>query len=135
MPNRAERLAEILRYRILAVSAENIVKTGLQRRRQRSVVSRPQLLHARGVRFLSHLQNIVALLQVEGVAHNVPAFFQGIPIFGARRILENFYVRDILAEKPETKRNAARHLKPPAKSRGSILPIIIIQSKILIDRS
>src|SRR5258708_3990641 len=134
MPNRAECFAEILRYRILAVTAENIVKAGLQRRRQRAVVSGPQFLHAGGAGFLGHLQNVVALLQIEGIAHNVPAFFQGIAILGARRVFQNLYVRNILAEKSEAKRNPPRHFKSPAESRGSIFAIIVIQSETLIDR-
>src|SRR6267143_1527211 len=134
MPNCAERLAEILRYRVFAVSVEDVIETGLQRGSQRSVIAGPKPLHTRRVRFLSHLQNVVALLKVEGEAHNVPALFQSVPIFGARRVLEDFYFRNILTEEPQTKRNAARHLKPPAESFGSVLPIIIIEAEITIDR-
>src|SRR5467141_3540021 len=134
MPNCAERLAEILRYRVFAVSVEDVIETGLQRGSQRSVIAGPKPLHTRCVRFLSHLQNVVALLKVEGVAHNVPALFQSVPIFGARRVLEDFYFRNILAEEPQTKRNAARHLKSPAESFGSVLAIVIIQAEITIDR-
>src|SRR5713101_2195073 len=100
MPDRTDRLAEILSHGILAVSVEDVVEAGLQRRRQRSVVAGPEPLHTRRTRFLSHLQNVVALLQVEGKAHNIPTLFQGISILGARRVLEDFYIRKILAEKP-----------------------------------
>src|SRR5260370_2472929 len=134
MPDRAERLAEILRHGILAVSVEYVVEAGLQRRGQGTVVAGPEPAHPRRPRFLSHLQNVVALLQVEREAHNIPALFQGISIFGARRVLEDFYIRKILTEEPQTKGNAAWHLKTPAESFGSVLPIIIIEPEVPINR-
>ena len=133
MPDRSQRLAQILRHRIFAVAAEDVVKAGLQRRRQRAVIAGPKFFYARGVRLLGHSQNVVALLEVEGVAHHVPAFFQGIPIFGARGIFENLDVGNILAQEPQAKGNAPRHLKAPAKSCGSIFAIIVVESKALID--
>src|SRR5713101_843536 len=133
MPDRTDRLAEILSHGILAVSVEDVVEAGLQRRSQRSIVAGPEPFHARRTRFLTHLQNVVALLQVEREAHNIPALFQGISILGARRVLQDFYIRKILAEEPETKGNAAWHLKTPAESFGSVLPIIIIEAEVSID--
>ena len=129
-----DRLAEALRHGIFTISIEYVVEVGLQGRSQGAIVSGPQPLHSCLVRFLSHPQDVIAFLKIEGKAHNIPALLQGGQVFGPCWVFEDIYFRDILTEEPQAEGNTPRHLKTPAESCRSVLAIIIVEAEILIDR-
>jgi len=127
-------LAEILRYGILAVSVEDVVEAGLQRGSQRSVVAGPEPFHTRCVRFLGHLQNMVALLQVEGIAHNVQPFSEHFYILCASGT-RGFLYQEYSGAETASQMKYGAAFETPAEPFGGVLTIVIVEAEISINRS
>src|SRR5262249_17450966 len=82
---------------------------------------------------LRHLEDAIALLQVERKPHDVPAFFENLAIFDSSRVFEDVYFRKILTKEAQAKRYLARHPETPAKILRSIFAKVIVDAKISVD--
>ena len=130
MLHRADFRAQRLRHCVFAVSAEHFVEVAADLRRQRAVIPRPNPRRSRRARLFRHPRDFVALFEIKGKPHHVPAALERLPILRVRRIFQDFDARHVLPQKSQPERDSSRHAEAPRKPLRRVLAKIVVEPEI-----
>src|SRR5215472_2536844 len=130
MLNFVERYAKPRGNGLFTVTGKDAVEIRLDRRRQRAIVAGPKFRNARFARLRGHFQSVVGLFEIKGIADCVPAASEMCAVLCASWIFENLNARNVLAQKTQAERDAARHAKAPTEAARSVLAEVVVKSRV-----